>query len=330
MKHSEEDIYLKIRNTSTSAQRVYLFDVVGKYNAVNSIGNGTSVTRYEWDITASLATAIFRGFTWLTVIAAANPSGNYQLYTYENPGGVWANVDEVVVGLNTLGLGVFSNIGNIIMSSNDAFLISSINLGISDNATAETEANSDINGSLIYDSGYTNGLIGNFTRINLGNAFWINNPPGIIDGPFNRSAVTFPTAPSFKVGSYFVQIDSLVTKVVYVGISFVGSISDGGSNLYLNNALVWRVTTNAEEAAVAANVNAILGTAYPQVTIMESLFHIVPVTLQPGRNIFQVDFTGAIAMEIYDNTAVQIAAATGYGGLNVLFKGSDQVGQPVF
>jgi hypothetical protein len=55
------------------------------------------------------------------------------------------------------------------------------------------------------------------------------------------------------------------------------------------------------------------------------IFHIVPVDIVPGQNLFNVVGTGdgstndAIGFIVYDNTAAQIQAATGSGDLNILF-----------
>lgn len=322
------DIYLKIKNNSAQPQNIVLFDVVGVNAGQNAIGQNT---KYQWDITDILQNAILYNQTALVLLAADINTGIYQALTYVNPDGVFNNVAQVVTGLNSFNIGVFSNNGNIVTGYCSSFILSSLNLCILTTAVAAPEATTDVNGTLIYDPGYTDGLIGNFTRISLLNAFWINNPANLINGPFNRAAITSPLAPvTVKTMSLIAQLQTTVAKTVYVGISFTGSVNNGGGSLYLNNNLVWGVNNSSEENAVASNVNTILGTAFTTNTIMDTLFHIVPITLQPGNNLIQAEFNRSIAMEIYDNTAAEIAAATSYAGLSLLYSSIDNVGQQLF
>ncbi len=327
MKTDKQDIFLEIKNTSASPQNVVLFDVVGAYNAQNSAMQNT---KYQWDITAALNQSIlFDGQSTVTVLAAQNPGGLFQLFSFVNPT-VFANADQVVAGMNTLGIGTFSNIGNIVTSFNQEYTISSINIW--DLATAvEYEDLVNTQGSLIYAPGFSVGLIGAFTRINTANPFWINDPVDFVNGPFNRSAIaTDSTGTNQKRNSFFFQINAAAAKTVYIGCCFFGSVTDFGSTLFMNNTPVWSITTEQQADDLTAFINGILGTSVLPVNITREFFYIVPVNLVAGNNLFQWDGSGPAGLEVYDNTAAEIAAATDYSGLNLLYSSRDYVGQQLF
>jgi len=319
--------YLNIVNRSAAPQRVTLFDVVGAYNTQNAAAQNTM---YQWDVTTVLLNAASYLQASLLLVAAPVSTGIYQAYTYNNPAGVFTTVEEIVTGLNSMGVGVFSNNGNIVTGYNSMFLLSSISCFNSSLAIANSDITTCINGSLIYDAGYSTGLIGNLAKINPVNLFWINNPASLIAGPYNRSAIISDNFTNDKQNALFYQLQSDVAKTVYIGMAFTDGVNNGGASLYLNNELVWAVTNNAEQNAVAANVNSILGTAYTPAAIMYSLFHIVPVNLVAGSNLIQVDFNAGLALQVYDNTAAEIAAATSEAALTILLNSAGFVGQTLY
>lgn len=325
MQTVDQEVIIDIVNKTAQKQKVVLFDVVGAYNSQNAAAQDI---KYQWDITSSLITAGIFNQSMLAVIAALNPNGSYQLFTYTNPGGTFTSAQEVVTGLNSFGIGKFTNVGNIITTFNANYLISSLNLCNLLIANSGVSGFSDVNGSLIYDAGYTTGLIGNLSRISTGNSFWINGASNTVDGPFNRSAIAGISQPA----AFFGQIDSDVQKTVYIGVSFYRGLAVffPPASLYLNNQLVWEIVNQSQANAVAANVNTILGTAFIDNDIMESLFHIVPVTLMKGRNIIQGDFQAIMGLEVYDNTPAEIAGATSYAELNLLYSSRDYIGQQLF
>lgn len=325
MQSVEQEIIINAVNKTNQKQKVVLFDVAGAYNNQNAAAQNV---KYEWDITSSLTVAGLFNQSQLAVIAAKNPSGSYQLYTYTNPGGTFTTAAEVVAGLNSFGIGVFANVGNIITTFSTNYLISSLNLCNLTPAIPEVSGFFDVNGSLIYDAGYSTGLIGNLSRISPGNSFWINGAPNNVEGPYNRSGINGIEQPS----SFFAQLDSDVEKTVYIGVSFYRGLGVffPPASLYLNNQLVWEVLTISAAQAVGTNVNTILGTSFSYNEIMESLWHIVPVTLKKGRNIIQGDFLQGMGLEVYDNTAADIAAATSYSQLNLLYSSANYIGQQLF
>jgi hypothetical protein len=126
------------------------------------------------------------------------------------------------------------------------------------------------------------------------------------------------------------QIQSNAAKTVYIGFGF-----DNFGELYVNNQKIVSITTIAEQDAVAANIGAILGGSYPGSAVLFRFWQIVPVQLQAGQNIIQVinintSSSGCFGMEIYDNTAAEIAAATSYADLTMLYRSIDAVGTDLF
>lgn len=105
--------------------------------------------------------------------------------------------------------------------------------------------------------------------------------------------------------------------------------------LYLNGVKIIDLPDNTALNAVAANVNAGLGTAYTNSNISFVVWSIIPVSLIAGNNLIQFSAKGNInldvmGLEVYDNTAAEIAAATSASQLNVLFSSIDYVGQLMF
>lgn len=317
---NRQDFYLRIKNKTQISQPVILFDVVGAYNDQNGIT--TALTGYSWDMTAELVSASFFGLDTLVVLAAGI-SGIYNMYTYVNPSGTFTTAEQVLTGLNSFSIGTFYREGNIIKIDNPTYTFSSINLVQLVVAAAITNVTFGLGGSLIYNSGFSTGLIGSLGRISTGNPFWINQV-AMTDGPLNRSALDGSSSAS--QAGLFANINSATAKTVYVGFS-----SSVDMKLYVNNELIVSVVTGAEKAALAANVNSILGTAFTGSGILGECWHIIPINLVAGNNLLQVTPSKSIfGLEVYDNTASEIDAATGYGDLTLLYSSVDYIGQNLF
>jgi hypothetical protein len=137
----------------------------------------------------------------------------------------------------------------------------------------------------------------------------------------------------------FANVNVASAKTVYIGFSFSRSAASVDSSnfgeLYLNGVKIIDLPDNTALNAVAANVNAGLGTAYTNSNISFVVWSIIPVSLIAGNNLIQFSAKGNInldvmGLEVYDNTAAEIAAATSASQLNVLFSSIDYVGQLMF
>lgn len=318
------EFYLNIQNRTNKRQKVVLFDAVGAYSGTNAAAGNI---KYQWDITTELADALLNTEKTLVLLAAA-PGGTYQKFTYVKPSVTgepeyFATAEQVVTGLNSFGIGTFDNTGNIITGYSN-YEISSLNICNLYTAIASTpDANNTLNGSLIYDAGYTTGLIGNLSQISTGNSFWTNI--FTTGGPLNRSSINATVIVTPPV-NFFGQTRQNAAITVYLGIGFKAN----SANIYVNNQLVINLANIAAIQAVGNNVNTVLSTAYSINTIMYNCWHIIPVQLQPGNNIIQVETSQAVGMEVYNNTAAEIAAATSYNDLNLLFSSIDYAGDDFF
>jgi hypothetical protein len=152
-------------------------------------------------------------------------------------------------------------------------------------------------------------------------SYWSNLAPNTTDGPMNRDSVWIdsdgdgsPDALSAgtKTTIAFQYNNTGGARVVYVGI--------GGDDLFqlkLNGAVVAEVTD-------------------PSAVYNFKYWHIIPVTLL-GHSINNFNLVGtgdgsvndAIAMVVYDNTAVELSAANDDTDLNILFRSSQLIGQTI-
>lgn len=329
MKKSKEQIYLKIQNNTTVVQPVVLFDVVGAYNAQNALANGN---KYQWDLTDILFDAFNFDARMLSLLAAPDAQSDYDALRCEMPiaPGDPVSAADVVAALNTLGVGSFLNNGDdtISLYNSSGYLFSTLSVGFAPVAIADTSIKSVVNGSLIYDEGYTTDLVGGLSRISLLNAFWNNQPiASTTKGPYNRCAVI---GAGFFSGALFFNLQSDVEKTVYIGSSVAtpGMFGNPRSALYLNNKLVYQILSDVEQGHCLDNINTNLGTSYNGYsTVSQDFFFILPVKLVPGINIISFDLRSGGALEVYDNTPAEIAAATSLADLNILYSSVDYIGQ---
>lgn len=177
-------------------------------------------------------------------------------------------------------------------------------------------------GSYIYDPGYNVNGTGTSTQISLANPFWVNGPgtcgtATTTDGPMNRNGLWATTLMNNQDIGFAVCIEIPETKTYHVGIG-----CDNFAIIKVNGEIV----VQQNEAAIDAQ--------YGNVGSCFKVFHIYPVVIPAGSTIIElighnVSSAAGLACEIYDNTAAEIAAATGYGGLNMIFRSADYIGQPV-
>lgn len=178
-------------------------------------------------------------------------------------------------------------------------------------------------GSYIYNPGYNINGTGTSVQIPLSNSFWRNGAVlcasnTTTEGPLNRTGLWAQTSLNNQDIGFGVCIDIAVGRTYYIGM---GCDNFGIVKLDGNEII------HQDPAA--------LGVQYSmdsQVTF--KIWHIYPVNLVPGSHIIELighNDTGiaAMGMEIYDNTPAQIAAATDYPQLNLIFSTKDYSGQPV-
>lgn len=333
-------ILVQVKNNTLSNQNIVLFDVTGAYNSQNAIAGTTT---FSADLTADIANATAKGLYTVAVLAIAPGQTTYQLYTANNEGNApFTTVSQVLTALNNLGIGTFYQVaGNNIAVQSMGYTYSNISLTQILTAAHDSAIFGNTyttGGSLIYDPGFTQGLVGNFTQISLANAFW-KNTGGSFNGPYNRSSIYANNVNDIDL-SLFANINMSTARTVYIGISFsvyVGFNLSTYTELYVNGQKIVDITSNATLTAMAANVNGILGTAYTNSNISFVCWHIIPVSLTAGNNVIQmIDKSNsgiqvdAMGIEVYDNTAAEIQAATSYSELNLLFSGIQYSGSPLF
>jgi len=335
-----DGIYIKIQNNTNAVMPVSLFDI---FNSNQSAAAG-SMPQYTWDLTSALSDAIANGLYNIAVLAAPYNTGIYQLYTATNTGNApFTTIQQILNVLNQMSLGNFYLVsGNTITTYSRLFIFSSINTTIllnSSHSTATFGTTFTTGGSLILDPGYSVGLIGTTKRIPLINDFWIN-PPGNLDGPFNRSNIF--AAKSFNIDrSFFANVFVNQAKTVYIGFSvstYNGSNASSYFKVYVNGSKIADISSAGALNAFAANVNTEIGTAFAGNQITYICWTIIPVQLVTGNNLIQFiksadggsgfDIAG---MEIYDNTVLEIEDAISYSDLNLLFSSyNNYFNKPLF
>ena len=337
---SSSTIMLTVQNTTAIPQPVSVFNPLPS-QASNGVGSGNSVQNsYTYNIELELSNSILNGFQYVTIIYSIN-GGVYQEATV-NYGKPIASQQDLVNALNMFKQSVFF----IKSSDPESLSVSSYSIApdgnnyyyslISCNNNYTTNSFTGSNtygtlGSIIYNTGYANNGVGTLNRINTGNTFWINSIPNTTDSAFNRAGVSSSNIPNqiSSVGMY-ANVYSSSNKQVYIGIA---SHSPSNPQIYVNNSLI--VNFGNSQATLASSINSQLGTS--TTTPLSDFWSIYPINLIQGNNLIFIDnlshrptifppvYVAPIpfAFEVYDNTAAEIAAATSYSGLNLLFSSKD-------
>ncbi len=176
-------------------------------------------------------------------------------------------------------------------------------------------------GSYIYHPGWLVNGTGPSDIIPLVNTFWRNGGTCVdnntSDGVMNRAGLWGATTTNNQDIGFSRCITVTEEKTYYIGISCdnYGFIDIDGVNVLTQN-----------ETAVNAQYS-VTGACF-------KVFHIYPIVLKAGNHIIEasghnVSGAAGLAIEIYDNTAVEIAAATSYADLNLVFSTKDFIGMPV-
>lgn len=326
---SPSTIMLTVQNTTAIQQPVSVFNPLPS-QASNGSGSGNSVQNsYTYDVNNDIVAAITNNFQYISVIYSIN-GGVYQLKTI-NYGTVISSAQILVNALNSLGQATFYVSGTNKISSysiatnGNSYYYSAIS--INSNYTTNTFVGNSYwgtLGSVIYNTGYSTNGVGTVNRISTGNTFWINSIPNATSGAFNRSGVLSAYDDAFLLNSLciFTNIYLSSVKTVYLGIAF-GDSAAFGCSIYLNNKII----LSLDNTAVSSSLNSQLGTS--STSAFNDFWNIYPITLQIGNNYILIQnglnsYGGtSMAFEVYDNTASQIAAATSYAGLNLLFSSKD-------
>ena len=280
--------------------------------------------------------------TWITPAAPANPTtlSNYYLSLDE---GLTYYVRLSAEGLNctkeykliiiTVPEGDNCCPFDYILSPDETYCYKVIEVpadppaGTPDTLVAKTFASYTTCGSYIYAPGYLSNGTGTSTQISTSNPFWINwngvTPcanNNTTSGPLNRAGIWASTTTDNQDLGFSVCLNLDEDKTYYVGI---------GCDNYGIIKLDGNTIVSQDVAA--------LDIEYPAAGALSStfkIFHIYPVNITSGFHILElighnVSSAAALGVEIYDNTSVEIAAATSYDDLNLIFSSKDYVGDTV-
>lgn len=177
-------------------------------------------------------------------------------------------------------------------------------------------------GTYIYSPGFNLDGTGTSTKIPVTNSFWYNglgncSDGDTVSGPINRAGLWTTVATENQDIGYSKCITVPETKVYYVGIA-------------CDNYGIIRL----DATTIVSQNEAALNTKYSAVGACFKVFHIYPVLIPKGNRILEgighnTAGPAALAVEIYDNTAAEIMAATSYANLNVIFSTKDFIGEEV-
>ena len=196
--------------------------------------------------------------------------------------------------------------------------------GIPQTLVSQTYASYSTCGAYIYSPGYLTNGTGASSQIPVSNPFWVNGAGACVDndtshGPLNRAGVwTASPMAGQQIGfSVCLNIGSDATYYIGIGTDNYGIIKLDGN-----------LIVQQDPAALAIE--------YPLAGALACfrIWHIYPVFIPAGNHILEIlgyNISGpaAIGCEVYANTAAQIAAATSYAGLNLVFSSMNYIGQTV-
>lgn len=193
-------------------------------------------------------------------------------------------------------------------------------LGDSITICSATNGAYSLEGSFVYDTGYTAKGVGSYYPIPKSNLFWTNRQ-GMEVGPMNRCGVWNCNSgqPYREWVGFSVKVNVLDSKTYYIGM--------GGDNL-ISFKLNGNVIVKQDSATVATTFS-----PWPGISAAFIYWHIYPVKLNAGENVIEVagynfnQSLGAFGVEIYDNTREEIIAATSEADLNYVFTSKSMIGK---
>lgn len=184
-------------------------------------------------------------------------------------------------------------------------------------------------GTYIYSSFNTNGT-GLSTIVSTSNPFWVNGTGGCFvagdtsSGPLNRSGLwAIGTPQPNQIIGFSVCITVPEDKIYYVGMG-------------VDNIGILRI----DGATIIQQDPAALDIQYglPGGSSTFRIWHVYPIEITAGTHVMElvgqngspaIPNPAAMGMEIYNNTSAEIAVATSYTDLNLIFSTKDFIGQPV-
>jgi hypothetical protein len=190
--------------------------------------------------------------------------------------------------------------------------------GTPDTAVAANYTSYSSYGTYIYDAGFNVDGTGTSTQISSSNPFWINPLENTTDGPLNRAGLWATSALSNQDVGFSVCLNLPETKVYYIGIA-----GDNRCRIVIDGVV--RVDQDVSALSTQYSADA-------QITF--KVWHVYPVTLAAGPHIIELighndDGAASLGAEIYNNTAAELATATNYSALNLIFSTKDYIGQPI-
>jgi hypothetical protein len=197
--------------------------------------------------------------------------------------------------------------------------------GTASPAVAQSDISYSTCGSYIFNSGYSVNGTGVATQIPTTNAFWVNGSGNCVDnlttqGPMNRCAIWTSVYEDNQTVGFSTCINVSVATTYYVGC--------GADNYVIINIDGVNILTQDPTALFGQ-----FPMAGPNAAPFKVWF-IYPVTIEPGSHVletigFNVSSVAGFGVEIYQNTAAEIALASSYSGLNLIFSTKNVVGQPI-
>jgi len=309
-------ILLQLNNNTNQIQNVSLFD------STNNVDNPIlPQTLFTFDITPII---IITDTVRVLVVLYSVNNGTFTT-VYSTSATNLTTPQQVCDSLNTLNLVNFFVVGgNIIGYYSATAIVSSITGAYQ---TYPTQHNpiiySNTGGSLLYNTGYSTNGVGTFTLL-PSNTFWKNITPSYTQGRMNNveTLTAIVVTPSDKGGYLYLPITNEVANI-YVAFSFTLRYytTTPKVDIYANSTLV--LSTN--DSAMQTNINTALSGSFTHV--QQTFWHIFPITLPIGNNVIcvhisQIGVEGSnitdTGVEIYENTAAEITAATSTSQLNIL------------
>lgn len=189
-------------------------------------------------------------------------------------------------------------------------------------AVSQLSTQYTINGTCFYDAGYTDKLVGAFTLVTT-TPQW--REASSVVGPMNREGVWVDSdcngakdpLTAGQVLNITFPITTTSPTTLYVGIA-----GDNAFKLQINGVTIVDCTLAfpAQGGPAGANFN---------------FWHVFPVVIGAGTNYFSFSGVGdgsvndSFAAVVYDNSLAELTAATDDSQLNILFKTSNLVGDPI-
>ena len=194
--------------------------------------------------------------------------------------------------------------------------------GVLDTLIAKSAIQYSTCGSYIYADGYNVNGTGTSTQIPLSNPFWFNGVGSCADGntsdgEMNKCAVWASSTTNDQDIGFSVCLNLEEETDVYFAMG-----ADNSATVKVNG------TTIIEQDESAIN------TQYGITGACFKIWHQFPYTLPAGLVYLElfghnVSSAAAVGLEIYQNTAAEIIAATDIADLTVLFSTRNEVGNPV-